>query len=320
MKYRIQLILFLLISITTQSCGQLEMNFDNSEEIDFAKKAMLVVKNGNKEELKTLIHADILKRATDKQLDQLIDHGQRLLNSAKLPNDSLIQESNNVNFQNGKKIKIAQLSFPFTLKNKENIDSIVYMNVGVSDNKILAMNVNEYPFGRRIIEPKKSEPHLQQHSVNYESLNWFRIWYGSGFEKNDYGDRYGYYAVSGDKKKMDNLNIQLELSQLFNLINTTQPDSTDFKYLRDESIGDPEYIYLRFKFDNPPYDKYGEFSIYHHLKDEPGKTEPMSKYITVKHSDKTRYLYSIEKNPEMVELLKKITYKRYDKHFERRWM
>lgn len=306
--------------MTTQSCGQFNVDFDNTEEIEFAKKAMNVVKEGNKEELKKIIHEDILKRATEQQIDQLMEHGKSLLNSSDLPNDSLIQQSNNVNFHNGKKMEIAQLSFPFTLKSSSNKDSIVYMNVGVSDNKILAMNVNEYPFGRRIIEPKNSEPHLEEHSIKYESINWFRIWYGSGFEKNDYGDRFGYYAVSGEKKKIDKLNIQLELSQLFKLINTTKPDSTDFKYLRDESVGDPEYIYLRFKFDNPPYDKYGEFSIYHHLKDEPGKTEPMSKYITVKHSDKTRYLYSIEKNPKMVELLKTIAYKRYDKHFERRWM
>ena len=306
--------------MTTQSCGQFNMDFDNTEEIAFAKKAMDVVKEGNKEELKKIIHEDILKRATEQQIDQLMEQGKRLFNSSDLSNDSLIQQSNNVNFHNGKKIEIAQLSFPFTLKSSYNKDSIVYMNIGVSDNKILAMNVNQYPFGRRIIEPKHSEPHLDQHSVNYESINWFRIWYGSGFEKNDYGDRFGYYAVAGDKKKIDKLKIQPELTELFQLINSTKPDSTDYKYLRDESIGEPEYIYLRFKFDNSPYDQFGEFSIYHHLKDEPGKVDPMSKYITVKHSDKTRYLYSVEKNPEIVKLLKEITYKRYDKYFERRWM
>lgn len=306
--------------MTNQSCGQIDMTFDNSEEIALAKKAMVVVKDGNKEELKKLIHEDILKSATEEQIDQLMEHGNRLLNSAELPNDSLIQESNNVNFHNGKKIEIAQLSFPFTLKDLANKDSIVYLNVGVSDNKILAINVNQYPFGRRIIEPKHSEPHLEEHSLEYESINWFRIWYGSGFEKNDYGDRFGYYAVSGDKKKMDKLKIQPELTELFDLLNSTKPDSTDFKYLRDETIGDPEYIYFRFKFDNSPYDQFGEFSIYHHLKDEPRKADPMSKYIIIKHSDKTRYLYSIENNPDMVELLKKLTYKRYDKYFERRWM
>jgi len=320
MNHRIELIILFFISIVTQSHGQFEMTFDNSEEIEFAKKAMEVVKAGNKEELKNLIHEEILKRATEQQIDQLIEHGKRLLNSAELPNDSLIQESNNVNFHNGKKIEIAQLSFPFTLRDSENKDSIVFLNVGVSDNKILAMNVNQHPFGRRIIEPKHSEPHLEKHSIEYESINWFRIWYGSGFEKNDYGDQFGYYAVSGEKKKMDKLKIQSELTEFFQLINSIKPDSTDFNYLRDESIGKPEYIYLRFKFDNSPYDQFGEFSIYHHLKDEPGKAEPMSKYISVKHSNKTRYLYSVEKNPEMVKLLKEITYKRYDKYFERRWM
>jgi hypothetical protein len=303
-----------------QSCGQFNLTFDNTEEIEFAKTAMKAVQKGDKEELKKLIHEDVLKTVTEKQLDQLMKDGYTLLNTAELPMDSLIQESNNVTIHNGKKIEIAQLSFPFTLKGSSSKDSIVYMNVSVADHKILSMNVNQYPFGRRIIEPSHSEPHLDQHSLSYESINWFRIWYGSGFEKNDYGDRYGYYAVSGDRKKMDKLKIQKELSDLFDLINTTKADSTDFKYLRDESVGQPEYIYLRFKFDNAPYNQFGEFSIYHHLKDQPGKPEPMSKYIIIEHSDKTRYLYLVSKNPEMVELLRKISYNRYDKYFERRWM
>lgn len=320
MKDRLYLMVFLACLALCQSCGQTNFTFDNTEEIEFAKRAMGIIKESNMEEFKLLIHEDILKRTKEEQLEQLINQGNQLLSIAQLPDDSLIQQSNDINIQNGKRMKVAKLSFPFTLKNSLDKDSIVYMNIGVSDNKILGIYVNEYPFGRRIIEPKESEPHLKKHSINYESINWFRIWYGSGFEKNDFGDRFGYYAVSGNQKKLDKLKIQTELSQLFELINTMNPDSIDYNYMRKESLGDPEYIYLRFKFDNDPYDKFGEFTIRHNLKDQPGKPEPMSKYITIKHSNKTRYLLSVEKNPEIVELLKKITYKRYDKYFERRWM
>ncbi len=181
------------------------------------------------------------------------------------------------------------------------------------------MTVNEYPFGRRLIEPKHSEPHLEKHSLSYDEIKWFRIWYGSGYQKNQYEDGYGHYAVSGDKTKVDELNIENELSQLFKLINTAKIDSTDFKYLRASHKGDPEYIYLRFKFNNEPYNDFGESSIYYTLSEEPGKTEESSEYIILKHSHKTRYLLKKENNPQMVELLENITYKKYDKYLEKRW-
>jgi len=295
------------------------MKFDNTEEIEFAKKAMQVVKTGNKEELKSLIHSDVIKRAKDEQIDLLIKQGQELLAAAEIPNDSLIQQSNKVNYSFGKKVKIAELSFPFTLKSTADEDSIVYFNIGVSDNKILMINVYEYPFGRRIIEPKHSEPHLEKHSLSYDAITWLRIWYGSGYQENEYENGYGHYAVSGDKEKVDKLNIENELSQLFELINTTKVDSTDFKYLRDDTNGDPEYIYLRFSLNNEPYNGFGESSIYYYLSEEPGKSEVSSDYIILKHSGKTRYLFKKENNPQMVELLKKITYKKYDKYYEKRW-
>jgi len=320
MNYKFLPFLFCLLALITQSCFQLDMDFDNSEEIEIAKKAMQAVKTGNKEELKLLMHDHILRRASEDQIDALMLKSKQLLNLAEQPNDSLIQISNNVNFRNFRKIEQAMLSIPFTLKNSAQKDSIVHLNIGVSNNKIVDMHVNPFPYGRRIIEPKHSEPHLTEHSLKYESIKWFRIWYGSGFEKNEYGDKYGYYAVSGNKRKIDKLNIETDLSQLFELINSTKPDSVDFNYMRENSVGDPEYIYLRFKFDNSPYDKFGEFSIYHHLKDEPGKVDPMSKYISVKHSNKTRYLYVVKNNLEMEELLKKISYNKYDKYFENRWM
>jgi len=312
------LALFLTISMN-QSFGQIKTSFDNTEEIEFAKKAMQIVSEGDKEALKSLIHSDILKKAKDEQIDLLIEQGQNLLKLAEIPNDSLIQQSNKVHYAFWKKIELAELSFPFTLKSVAGSDSIVYFNIGVSDNKILAITIYEYPFGRRLIEPEHSEPHLEKHSLSYSAINWFRIWYGAGYQENEYEDGYGYYAVSGDKSRIDKLNIETELSSLFQLINNVEIDSTDFKYLRNKHKGDPEYIYLRFQFDNQPYNDFGEFSIYFYIKEEPEKPEPLSDYIILKHSNKTRYLLKKENNPKIVELLKRITYRKYDKYYEKRW-
>lgn len=292
--------------------------FNNAYELITAKKAISFIENSELDSLKKMFPYEILKSEKDIEWEDIMINGSKAIESNNMPPDSLVEISNTINVDNGVKQIFAKLSFPFVTNNED--AQKMYINLITSQGKLYGLNVGEHPFGLRIVEPEYKEPHLNQHSVSYEAINWFRLWYGSGFTKNDYGDRYGYYAVSGDKEKMEKLSIQLELTQLFNLINTTTPDSTDFKYIREKSIGDPEYIYLRFKFDNAPYNKFGEFSIYHHLKDEPGKIEPMSKYITVKHSDMTRYLYLVEKNPKMDEILKTITYKRYDKHFERRWM
>lgn len=319
MNNKLLTLTFFLISLIGQSCAQKNMKFDNTEEIEFAKKAMQVIKTGNKEELKSLIHSDVIKRAKDEQIDLLIKQGQDLLAAAEIPNDSLIKQSNKVNYSFRKKVEIAELSFPFSLKSSMGEDSIVYFNIGVSDNKILMINVYEYPFGRRIIEPKHSEPHLEKHSLSYDAITWLRIWYGSGVQENEYENGYGHYAVSGDKEKIDKLNIENELSQLFELLNTTKADSTDFKYLRDKTNGDPEYIYLRFSLNNEPYNRFGESSIYYYLSEEPGKPEVSSGYIILKHSGKTRYLFKKENNPKMVEVLKKITYKKYDRYYEKRW-
>lgn len=304
---------------TYQAFRELEnTQFENTLELITAKKAISFIESSQLDSLKEMFPSEILKSAKDSDWEDIMVNGRKAIESNNMPPDSLVEISNTININNGVKQIFAKLSFPFIISDVGS--QKMYINLITSQGKLYGLNVGEHPFGMRFIEPNHNESHLDQHSVKYESINWFRIWYGSGFEKNDYGDRFGYYAVSGDKQKIDKLKIDRELTEFFYLINSTKPDSIDFKYIEDKSTGNPEYIYLRFKFNNSPYNRFGEFSIYHHLKDEPGKTEPMSKYITIKHSDKTRYLYSVKKNPKMVELLKKITYNRYDKYFERRWM
>jgi len=304
---------------TYQALKELEnTTFENAPELITAKRAIKFIETSQLDSLKNMFPTEMANATKESIWEDIMTNGSKAINLYTMPPDSLVKISNTINLNNGSKQIVTKLSFPYY--SKEMKSKKTYINLATSEGKLYGLNVGDYPFGMRIVEPKHSEPHLDNHSLSYESIKWFRIWYGSGFEKNDYGDRFGYYAVSGEKKTLKELNIEPELFQLFELINKTKPDSIDFKHLRDEAVGDPEYIYLRFKFDKTPYDKFGEFSIYHHLKDEPGKTESMSKYIIVKHSEKTRYLFLVDKNSKFSELLKKITYKIYDKYFERRWL
>lgn len=316
-------LIFLLLSISILSCGNpyykaikelKNTDFQNDSELLTAKKAIKFIEENKLDSLKSMFPEKIKATATDSIWIELMEKGQKVISKSEFPSDSLVQISNTINVLGGEKQTFAKLSFPFT---KE--DSTKFINIITSENQLYGLDVGDYPFGRRIIEPEHSEPHLAKHKIDYNSINWFRIWYGSGFKKNEFGDSYGYYAVSGDKEKLDRLEIKPVLSEIFELINSAKIDSTDFNYLRPERNGDSEYIYLRFKMLNEPYNNFGEFEIYYTLEEENGKPEELSDFITVKHSKKTRYLYKKSDNLKLVEKLKELTYRDYGRHQETRW-
>ncbi|WP_147296597.1 hypothetical protein [Flagellimonas nanhaiensis] len=322
MKYRY--LIFSLFLITTLSCGNpysrainelKNTEFKNDSELLTAKKAIGFIKENQLDSLKSMFPEKIIATATDSIWRDIMEKGQKAISESKFPSDSLVQISNTINILEDKKQIFAKLSFPFT----DEKDSSQFINIITSENQLYGLNVGDYPFGRRIIEPEHSEPHLSYHNIVYDSINWFRIWYGSGFKKNDFGDSYGYYAVSGDKEKLDKLEIRPILTEIFELINSAKIDSTDFNYLRPKRNGDSEYIYLRFKMLNEPYKDFGEFTIYYILEEENGKPEELSDFITIKHSKKSRYLYNKSNNLKLVEKLKELTYKDYGRHQETRW-
>jgi len=168
-------------------------------------------------------------------------------------------------------------------------------------------------------EPKQRIPHLDSVCLEYDDITWFRIWYGAGVNANEYGDSYGYYAVSGRKRKLDRIEVQGVLTNIFSLLCEAKIDSTDYKQNDDGRNGTPEHIYLRFKFDSPPYNKFGEISLECILNEEPGEEEELGDFINVKHSKNTRYLYRKENNPDLVQMLKVLAYRDYGAKQEFRW-
>ena len=323
-KMNYKYLTFILFSITILSCGNpyskainelKNTEFQNDSELLTAKKAIEFIRQNQLDSLKSMFSEKIIATATDSIWKDLMEKGQIAISESKFPSDSLVQISNTINILENKKQTFAKLSFPFT---NDKI-STKFINIITSENQLYGLDVGDYPFGRRIIEPEHSEPHLTKHTIDYKSINWFRIWYGSGFKKNEFGDSYGYYAVSGDKEKLDEIEIKPILSEIFELINSAKIDSTDFNYLRPKRNGDSEYIYLRFKMLNEPYNNFGEFEVYYTLEEEMGKPEELSEFITVKHSKKTRYLYKKSDNLRLVEKLKELTYKDYGRHQETRW-
>jgi len=283
--------------------------------MDLAKKALRYIETEKTDSLLSLLNSSVRQKVKQEQIDWLIREGKNAIQNSLFPNDTSVLISKSVNLSLTGKKEIEMLSFPF--QSKVHRDSVKYFHFTITDNEIHRLLLNDYPPGMRIIEPKHNEPHIENLNLIADNIRWFRIWYEDGSKINKrYGTNTGYYAVSGDKDKLRTIGIQGLIQDIFDLINNAKPDSTDFKYLREEEKGDAEWIYLRLKFDNPEYKNLGEFEIACFLDEEEGKKEIMSDYIIFKHTDKTRYLFLKDKNQKLVDKLRELGQRDYGKHYE----
>ena len=291
-----------------------------SESIDsisliIAKKALKSFQENNTDSLKILIDSKVLRKSKPEQITWIMREGSKILSNYKFPNDTLILKSQNINYTTAGVFVINTLTFPF--QNEVYKDSVKYLHITLINNKIQKILINNYHPGINIIEPKRTEPHLQKIEMETENIRWFRIWYDGGSTNNKkYGSNTGYYAVSGNKEKLERIGVKNIFQELFNLISTANFDSLDFKYLREDEIGDPEYIYLRLRFDNEQYKNLGEFQISYYINEENGKKEELSNYIVLKHTEKTRYLLLKDKNQEIIQKLTEIAHHDYNKYYE----
>jgi hypothetical protein len=288
---------------------------DNSSFLT-AKKSLRYIQENKTDSLKGLLNSDVLKMVKPEQLDWLMREGKIVLDNYENPNDTSVLKSQQANYSVGGKQLIEMFSFPY--QSKVYKDSVKYFHITIADNEICKLFLNDYPPGMRIIEPKHSEPHKNKINLQTDNLKWFRIWYDGGvFDNKRYKNENGFYAVSGDKEKFEEIGINDKFKKLFNLINTAKFDSLDFKYLREDEVGDPEWIYLRMEFDNEEYKNLGEFEISCFIKEDQGKKEIMSDYIILKHTDKTRYLISKNENQEIVKVLTDIAHYDYGDYYEK---
>lgn len=316
----------ILFTIAIISLGLIGCNFsynsggENSSEsgdtyaIDLSKKALKYISENNRDSLNGLINSDVLKKAKPEQLEWLIREGQEIIKNYIYPDDTSLIISKSVNYSlTGKKV-IENMSFPFQSKIYK--DSLKYFHITVSDNEIYRLTLNDYPPGLRFVEPER-KPHLSNFNLQTDNIIWFRIWYADGAKiDKEYGNKRGYWVVSGDKDYLTKIGVKKKFQEVFNLINTAEFDSLDYKLWNEDENGDPEYIYLRFKFNNKEYEDMGEFTIYYILDEEDGKKEILSDYIVFKHSGNRRYKLLKEKNPIIVKMLKEIAHYNYSGYYE----
>lgn len=287
----------------------------SSSAMNLSKKALRLIEQNKTDSLLSLLNSKVRGMLKKDQIDWLMKEGKKVITNSIFPNDTAVLVSQSVNFSiTGKKV-IEMLSFPF--QSKEYKDCVKYFHITVSDNEIHRLLLNNYPPGMRIIEPERTEPHLTTLNLNSENVSWFRIWYDDGSKlSKKYGFHSDFYAVSGDNEKLKTLGISKSFQEIFDLVNKTVPDSLDFKYMREKEVGNPEWIYLRMKFNNAEYKNLGEFEISCFLDEEEGKKEIMSDYIIFKHTDKTRYLFRKDKNVGLLQKLKELGHKDFKDAYE----
>ncbi|MCJ7448044.1 MAG: hypothetical protein MUO72_10135 [Bacteroidales bacterium] len=281
-----------------------------------AKKALRSIQENKPDSLEILIDSKVLRKTKPEQITWIMQEGQSIIDNYLFPNDTLILKSQSINYTTSGVLVINTLSLPF--QHKIYKDSVRYFHFTLINNKIQKILINNYHPGINIIEPKRTEPHLQKIDMQTDNIRWFRIWYdGGSINKNKkYGSNRGYYAVSGNREKLEKIGMKDAFQDIFKLISSANFDSLDYKYRPEDEISNPEWLYLRFKFHNEEYKNLGEFQISYYINEDGGKKEEMSDYIVIKHTEKTRYLLLKDKNPELVQKLIEVAHHDYQKFYE----
>lgn len=286
-------------------------SFKTTEDLDqasleLAKRSLNFVKTNQIDSFKTTLDTRILNTTDEQILLDFIERAKPILSKSAFPTDSLIAGFTQYTKKGKKVYKFSKVSFPFK---KNDHDTLKHINFVIQEDKIVGLNIASQAF--LLIEtPHNKSPHLDKHQLNVNDISWFRIWYGSGFKENKYGDSYGYYAVEGGQAKLNKCGNKVILEELFNLINDAPIDSMDHSSSLNNYIGKPEFLLLRFKFDSELYKDLGEVKIRFVLEESPNQAESRvnANYILIFHSGKTRYLIDKSKNRALIEKLKELAY------------
>jgi len=154
MKKLIILIAFLAVGCTdlvNNAIDNLEnTQFDNTQEILVAKRALNVAEKGLVDSLKLMFSKDVLLKTKDDVWRKVVKDVQQVVAQGTMPPDSLLQVSNTVNVKIGKKQSFSKISFPYARKMGDK-DSLMYINIVVSENKLYGLTVAKYPFGLHIL-------------------------------------------------------------------------------------------------------------------------------------------------------------------------
>jgi len=242
----------------------------------------------------------------------LLNNLHELLTEYRIPNWSNHLPSGHINSDSEAIYTIHNYEYRLTTKIYELPDSIVILKIGVIEDKLYSIEYKKLPSKFTVLEPVKTD-HQNHFDLRLDDLNEFRFYYEPGSVKRSTLNNIQFYSVSGNIDKLKKCKLYISFEQLFNLLNVAVFDSTDYKYMISFTRGDSEYFYLRFKFNEEPYSKFGDFQIIICLSNEPNVDEELMSHIILIHSKTTRYFMQKASNAELALLLEEMAHAKYEK-------
>jgi hypothetical protein len=300
-------ILWMCLTILNISCAQ----SPNSDDALMTTSIKYIQEN--KLDLLVASFSDLSQQRQDSvKLIPLLNNLHKILTEYRIPNWSNQLPSSQIN--SGASITYTIRNYEYRLSTKiyELGDSIVLLKISVLENRLYAIDYKKIPPKIILLEPPKTD-HQNLFDLKLEDLNEFRFYYEPGNANIDSARNKSYYAVSGGYNKLTKCELISSFNQLFNLLNESKFDSTDYKLMISYTRGDSEFFYLRFNMNKGPYIKLGDFEIVTCLTNEIGVNEELMDYVILIHSKTTRYFIRKTDNIELALLLEEMAHTDYGK-------
>jgi hypothetical protein len=298
-----------------------ECSSQTADTYAICENALSRIKEKDYSDFRSLFHVAVIKNANDSLIRQLVDQGADFIKKYGLPPKEMVVVKHQTSFVKDGQVQIILLDYPFPAPKEKYTMPDRVISFGFIEkygmDSLSSFNIKDYAASDSIMTARMPKiPFLEKLEFNSKDISWFRIYYSRGNLEKKIGNEEGVFAVSGDKDKLESLKIEAELKKIFSLLEKTQIEKTNYKYGGSPKCnGKPEYVYYRFKFNNPPIEKFDELTIKVVIEEE--KEIKEDDFIFVSHNQMNRYYISKSKNPELFRLLKELAYKDYGDKLEK---
>ena len=300
--------LFFMLILILPSILNSQISIDKQYEISL--KAIEAIRQNDIDGFKELIDEDLFAETDSEVFNEFMNSSSDLLSKydTLAPKELLVMGFSET-FYKRKVIDLITLNFQFPPPRKQTMFSdqnlVFIFSEDINKDKIVGFKIIDYTISQKEREEDaKKIPHLSSLSLQKENIKAFRFWYDKGPVDNEFGNKDGVYALSGNKKTLKKANIDDLVSEILELINNAEIDSTDIHVkMRGPGYGKSEFFSLKMEFNDPKYKYLGEFRVTAIFTEEKGFEEINKDYLVIRHSRSHRYFIRLDKN----ELLKKVS-------------
>jgi hypothetical protein len=295
----------------------------NQDTYPFCIEVLTKIKEKDYLELKKMFHVDVLKNVNDSTIKNLVDQASTMVNRYGIPSQESIKLKQRISqtADGIQRMQFYDFPFPTPKSKKEKPDRIITFGFDEKKgmHKLQTMQVKDYATADSILMAKTTKiPFVPKLNFDPTDISWFRIYYSNGATNKPIGNKNGVFAVSGDIETLKNLALQDDVKKMFDFLTNAEIEKTIYKRYGGLPVtnGSPEYIYFRFKFNNPAFEGFEQLTIHTVIEEEKGVKE--DEYIVISHSQMNIYYVSKSKNLELFDLLKTFAHRDYGDKLEER--